>query len=148
MNILVLHGPNLNLIGVRSSRMGDRITLDKIDTALRREANELGVALKILQTHYPGKAITFLHRNRNWADGLIFSPGPWAKFQHDILDTLKLVEIPTIEIYFPPEFHGNEYGKDSIFATHAVARKKGHPLEVYGGALSDLHQYLLSAAKT
>ena len=50
MNILVLHGPNMNLIGVRASSIGENVTLDKINTALRREAHQKEVTLKIIQT--------------------------------------------------------------------------------------------------
>ena len=144
MNILVLHGPNMNLIGVRSSRVGDRVTLDKIDTALKRKANQLDITLKTLQTHYAGKAITFLQRNRNWADGILFTPGPWSKSYYDILDTLKLVQIPTVEIYFTPEFDPDNYVKDSIFQDVTIGTKEGHPIEVYTSALAYLRSHLVS----
>lgn len=144
MNTLILHGPNMNLIGVRSSRVGDRITLDKIDRALKRKAQQLGVTLKTLQTHYPGKAITFLQRNRNWADGLLFSPGPWARCRWDILDTLHLVRIPTMEIHFSREFEPEDYGKNSIFTSSAVGKKEGRPIQAYTVALDELHQHILS----
>ena len=144
MNILVLHGPNMNLIGVRSSRVGHRLTLDRLDTALKDRAKELDITLKTLQTHYPGKAITFLQRNRNWAEGLLFSPGPWSKSHYDILDTLKLVQIPAILIYFTPDFDPENYANDSIFNHAAIGVKKGFPIDVYSAALTDLHLHLLS----
>lgn len=147
MNILVLHGPNMNLIGVRSSRVGERVTLDKINKALKRKAQELGITLKTLQTHYPGKAITFLQRNRHWADGLLFSPGPWSKCHHDILDTLKLVQIPTLEIYFTPQFDPDRYIKGSLFMEVSVGCKEGFPIEVYTSALTDLYSFLVSKGK-
>jgi len=144
MNVLVLHGPNINLIGVRSSRVGDRVTLDKIDTTLKRKANELDITLKTLQTHYSGKAITFLQRNRNWADGLLFAPGPWSQSHFDILDTLKLIQIPTIEVFFTPEFDPNNYSKNSIFHDVSMGIKEGLPMDIYPSALTDLHTYIVS----
>ncbi|MEE9166823.1 MAG: type II 3-dehydroquinate dehydratase [Candidatus Neomarinimicrobiota bacterium] len=142
MNILVLHGPNMNLIGVRSAQVGDRVTLDKIDTALRRKAHELEITLKTLQTHHPGKAITFIQRNRNWADGLLFTPGPWAKGQYDILDTLKLVSLPTVEIHFTSDFDPDSYAKSSLFSVMAVATKEAHPIQAYTSALVELHSHI------
>jgi len=74
MNLLVLHGPNLNLIGSISARNGENITLSKIDSKLKRAARESNTNLKIMQTHKVFNAINFVQRNRNWADGLLFSP--------------------------------------------------------------------------
>ena len=138
MKILVLHGPNLNLIGVRSAQISERVTLDKINRALRQKARELETTLKILQTHDTAKAITFLKRNRNRADGLLFAPGPWARFQHDILDTVKFTKTPFAEVFFTKDFDPDGYQDSSIFAESAVSTHSGHPLEVYPEALSSL----------
>ena len=146
MNILVLHGPNLNLIGVRSAQVGERVTLDKIDRPLRAKARELDVTLKNLQTHDVTKAITFLQRNHKWAHGLLFTPGPWAKSRYDILDTLELIDISTVEIHLTSEFSVGDYAKGSIFKKAAVSVKKGHPLQVYQEALTKLNEHLSSAS--
>ena len=140
MNILVLHGPNLNLIGVRSAQIGERVTLDKINRILRHKARELEVTVKILQTHDVAKAITFLQRNRNRADGLLFAPGSWARCQHDILDTLKFIETPFTEVFFTEDFDADRYQDGSIFSESAASMHSGHPLEVYPEALAALYQ--------
>ncbi len=140
MNILVLHGPNLNLIGVRSAQIGERVTLDKINRALRHKARELEVTVKILQTHDVAKAITFLQRNRNRADGLLFAPGSWARCQHDILDTLKFIETPFTEVFFTEDFDADRYQDGSIFTKDSNSTHSGHPLEVYPEALAALYE--------
>ncbi len=142
MNILVLHGPNLNLLGLRSKQIGERVTLDKINLALRQKARELEATLKILQTHDTAKAITFLQRNRNWADGLLFTPGPWARCQYDILDTQKLTGIPFAEIFFTDEFYPDRYQDGSIFSEIAAVTHSGHPLEIYPEALTALYEVI------
>ena len=146
MNILVLHGPNLNLIGVRSSQVGEKVTLDKIDRALKKRAHklDLDITLKTLQTHFAGKAITFLQRNRNWADGLIFSPGPWAKANYDLLDTLKLVQIPMAEVFFNSDFDSDKFSQSSIFSEVSQFSKIDHPINAYTSALSELYYHLSS----
>ncbi|MFQ6616534.1 MAG: type II 3-dehydroquinate dehydratase [Fidelibacterota bacterium] len=144
MNVLVLHGPSMNLMGIRSSRVGDRVTLDKIDTALRRKAHELGITLKTLQTHDSGKAISFVQRNRNWAQGLLLSPGPWARFQHGLLDTLRWVEIPFVEIFFDAEFDPGQYSRDSLFKKLAIVTVTNQPIDAYVAALIQLHDHLTS----
>ena len=86
MNLLVLHGPNLNLIGSVSARNGENITLSKIDSKLKSVARESNIDLKILQTHKVFSAINFIQRNRNWADGLLFSPLSWSKYEYSLLE--------------------------------------------------------------
>ena len=80
MNILILHGPNLNLVGKISAKQGDKITLDKINTGLRRHVRDSEITLKIFQTHKVYQAINFIQRNRNWANGLLFAPMSWAQY--------------------------------------------------------------------
>ena len=92
MKILILHGPNMNLLGLRSAKIGAQVTLDRVNRALRKEVRNKEIDLKILQTHDEGKAVTFLHRNRNKAQGLIFSPGAWIHSGYVINDTLDLIE--------------------------------------------------------
>jgi len=140
VNILVLHGPNLNLIGVRSAQIGERVTLDKINRALRHKARELEVTVKILQTHDVAKAITFLQRNRNRADGLLFAPGPWARCQHDIHDTIRIIGIPFAEIFFTENFDPSRFKDGSIFTKESNSTHSGHPLEVYPEALAALYK--------
>ncbi|MBC8213860.1 MAG: type II 3-dehydroquinate dehydratase [Candidatus Marinimicrobia bacterium] len=98
MKILILHGPNMNLLGLRSTKDGSRITLDKVNRTLRQQARNTDIELKIFQTHDEGEAVTFFHRNRNKADGLLFSPCAWHNCGFVIADTLKLINLPYITI--------------------------------------------------
>lgn len=144
MNVLILHGPNMNLIGLQSAQIGERITLDKIDTALKRQAKKLEITLKTLQTHKVSKVITFLQQNRNWADGLLFSPGAWSMCQHDILDTLLLTKIPFIEIFLSPKFMTERYATNSIFHEISLDMVIDHPITAYTEGLKKLHNFLLT----
>ena len=96
MNLLILHGPNLNLIGSISARNGENITLSKIDSKLKRAARESNTNLKIMQTHKVFNAINFVQRNRNWADGLLFSPLSWSKYEYSLLECLIVSDIITV----------------------------------------------------
>ena len=114
MNILIIQGPNLNLIGVKSAKQGVRVTLDKINKGIRRYIREKDITVKIYQTHSIEKAVTLLQRNRNWADGIIIAPGVWSTYEAVLLDTLELIEVPTIEVY--DEAGNSEYSKKSILS--------------------------------
>ena len=98
MNILIVQGPNLNLIGLRSAKSGDQITLDKINRGLRQQANKRpeDLTVKILQTHKIEKAMTTIHRNRKWANGIVIAPMAWARYEYALRDCLDTVAIPTV----------------------------------------------------
>ena len=130
MNILVLHGPNLNLIGSISAHIGQRITLDKINTGLRRHVRNSEINLKIMQTHKIFQAINVIQRNRNWADGMLFAPMAWARYEYSIVEALQIADIPTIQLLFPDGF--SDIDKDnSIFSNICKSTISGAPDQVY-----------------
>ena len=98
MKILVLQGPNLNLIGVKSSQSVKSVTLDKINKMLRREVRNTEIELKIFQTHKIYMAISFLQRNRNTASGILIAPMAWAKYEYSLLETLYLIQLPVVQV--------------------------------------------------
>ena len=142
MNIIVLHGPNMNLIGVRASSIDKNVTLDKINTALRRMARHQKVALKILQTDDISKAMTFLKRNRKWADGYLISPGAWARNGFDLLDTIQLCQIPTVEVHFSSDYDPSNFAASSIISDSCVSTETGSPIEAYTKMLDILTTHI------
>ena len=130
MKILVLHGPNSNLLGSISSQAHERITLDKINTALRRHVRNSEIELKITQTHKVFEAINFIQRNRNWADGFIFAPMAWARFEYSILDAIKITQLPTVQLLFS-EKYGDIQKENSIFSTSCISTIIGPPNKIY-----------------
>jgi len=120
MNILIIQGPNLNLIGVKSAKLGKSVTLDKINKGIRRYIREKGITIKIYQTHSIEKTVTLLQRNRNWANGLIIAPGVWSTYEAIISDTLELIDIPTIEAY--NEDDNNDYANKSLLSTVCIKK--------------------------
>ena len=96
--VLVIHGPNMNLIGHRNKRNKYSVTLDKINRCLRMEAIKLKQELKIIQTNEEGKAATILQRQRNKIHGILLFPGPWQQSGYVLKDTLDILSIPFITI--------------------------------------------------
>lgn len=92
--VLIIHGPNMNFIGLKSAKDGSRITIDKIDRAIRKKAKSLNFEVKILRTHDEAKAVAFVQRNRKIALGLVISPSSWHKGGFTISDTLHFLDIP------------------------------------------------------
>ena len=99
MRLLVIHGPNMNLYGLRSSKKGERITLDKINRHIRRLVRDKDIDLKIMQSHNEVKIVSYLHKNRNKFDGIILVPGIWQECGYILNDTLSLLELQYITIH-------------------------------------------------
>ena len=129
MNILILQGPNLNMLGLKSSKTKENITLDKINRALKKHVKGKKVSLKLLQTHKQFQAVNFLQRNRNWADGILFIPTSWARNEYTILETLKLISLKTVVVYFNEPFSFGTDEKESIIVGDYIQSFTGDPLE-------------------
>ena len=142
MNLLVLHGPNLNLIGSISARNGENITLPKIDSKLKRVARESNISLKIMQTHKVFNAINFVQRNRNWADGLLFSPLSWSKYEYSLLECLIVSDIITIEIVFSKKYSLIDNGLKSIFTEICKKTLTGDPDKVYLDGIKEIQKII------
>ena len=129
MKILFLQGPNLNLLGLRSAKTGEKLTLDKLNKALRLHAHTKDITLKILQTHKQDKALNFLQRNRNWADGLLFIPTSWARYDWTIAETLELIALSTAVVYFNKPFDYGTAISDTIISGINIKSFSGLPIE-------------------
>ena len=128
MNILILQGPNLNLLGLKSAHIKERLTLDKLNKKIKTEIKPQNVQLKFLQTHKTFQAINFLQRNRNKASGLLFIPTSWARTNYTLLETINLIEIKTSVVFFeePYSFGTNE--KKSIIQGENIKSFTGQPV--------------------
>lgn len=129
MNILILQGPNLNLLGLKSSKKESRLTLDKLNKQIRSYSKENEINIKTLQTHKEFQAINFLQRNRNWANGILFIPTSWARNSYTILETINLIQLKTSVIYFNDDFSFGTSMKDSIFTDNKIESFTGSPIE-------------------
>ena len=136
MNILILHGPNLNLIGNISAKLGNKITLDKINTGVRHYVRNTEIKLKICQTHKVYQAINFIQRNRNWANGLLFAPMSWAQYEYSICESIRISHIKTIQLLF----NDNYDEKNSIFTKTAIETITGKPDKVYIDGIKSLQK--------
>ena len=129
MNILILQGPNLNMLGLKSAETKANITLDKINRAMKKHVKGKNVTLKFLQTHKQFQAINFLQRNRNWADGILFIPTSWARNEFTILETLELISLKTAVVYFNEPFSFGTDEQQSIIAGNYIQSFSDSPLE-------------------
>ena len=138
MNILFLQGPNLNILGLKSSETNAKVTLDKINRAMKKHVKGKNVTLKTLQTHKQFQAVNFFQRNRNWADGILFIPTSWARNEFTILETLNLISLKTAVVYFNEPFSFGTDEQESIIVGDYIQSFSGNPLEVCLSGLDHL----------
>jgi len=140
MKILILQGPNLNLVGHMSKGNNQVITLDKINSAIRQHNHVFHSKLKFNQTHKTFEAINFLQRNRNWADGVLFAPQAWSRYEYSLKETISILEIPIIQLLFSPDFGEIYNPHESIFSSICAETFVDSPIAVFLKGYDFLHR--------
>ena len=105
MKLLIIHGPNLNLLGIWSSKNNQNVTLDKVNRHIRRYIRDKDLHTKIIQSHNESKIVSYIQNNRNKIDAIIIVPGPWQYSAYILSDLLELVEIPFITLTYKVRDH-------------------------------------------
>lgn len=137
--ILVLHGPNLNLLGTREPEIYGSQTLDDIDRDLRRLARDLGLALDTFQSNHEGLLIDRIHQaRRDGVAGIIINPGGFTHTSVALRDAISAVAIPTIEVHLSNIHARESFRRHSYIAPVAIGQVCGLGAAGYGLALRGL----------
>ena len=141
MRILVLNGPNLNLLGHRTPEVYGRETLADIELLLRNRADALGVELAFVQSNHEGELVDAIHEHRDW-DGLIINAGAYTHTSLAIADAVEAVEVMAVEVHLSNVFAREEFRHVSYLSPVVWGQVVGFGYRGYLAALDLLHGLL------
>lgn len=147
LRILVLHGPNLNLLGTREQQVYGTLSLDTIDSTITKLAEELAIEVDIRQSNGEGELVGWIQEARSGYDGIIINPAGYTHTSVAIRDAIAAVNLPTIEVHLSNIHRREEFRHKSYIAAVAVGQISGLGPSGYLLALRGLHEHLVTTRR-
>lgn len=131
IKILVLHGPNLNMLGTRETEIYGSATFDELNRQIREFADSVGVYTEIRQFNCEGDMVDAIQDARNWADAIVMNPGAYTHYSIALRDAVASVKIPTIEVHLS-NIHAREaFRRESVIAPVCAGQISGFGVRSY-----------------
>jgi len=125
LRVLILNGPNLNLLGKREPSVYGSLSLDEIEKSISDLATELGVEITCRQSNHEGDLIDLLHRAAAEVDAVIFNPGAFTHYSYALRDAVAAIGIPTIEVHLSNIYAREDFRQHSVIAPVAAGQISG-----------------------
>ena len=145
MKILVLHGPNLNLLGTREPTIYGKLTLNDINQAISAFAEELGMELTIFQSNSESAMIDRIHSAIGTCNGILINPAAYTHTSVAIRDALSAAALPTVEVHLSNIHSREEFRSRSFIAPIAVGQISGFGLNSYLLGLRAIFDHITKA---
>ena len=129
--ILVIQGPNLNLLGEREPEIYGTQTLKEIHQEMIRFGKKLGIQLEFYQSNDEGEIVTKIQKSRKKFNGLIINPAAFTHYSLAIADAIRVSGIPTIEVHLTNIYSREEFRQKSLIAPYCIGQITGFGLKSY-----------------
>jgi 3-dehydroquinate dehydratase-2 len=138
MRVLVINGPNLNLLGVRRPEVYGTTTLAELEERCRAWGADLGIEVETFQSNHEGELIDRLHDALGMVDGVVINPGALAHYSYALHDAVEAVALPVVEVHLSDISRREEWRARSVVSPACAATISGHGLDGYRQALEFL----------
>jgi len=125
IKVLVLHGPNLNLLGQREPGVYGTTTLEEINAQLLERARQHGAELRFVQSNHEGALIDAMHKAIDWADGLLINPGAYTHTSYALRDAIAAVGLPAVEVHLSNIYAREPFRHQSVIAPVCLGQVSG-----------------------
>ena len=142
MNILVINGPNLNLLGIREPEIYGTDTLDELMMWVETNPVSLDHSFKFYQSNHEGEIIDTIQDERHWANGILINPAAFTHYSFAIRDAIMSVSIPTVEVHFSDIHKREEFRQISVISSVCIEQVIGFGKDSYIKGLELLLKYL------
>ena len=143
LQILVINGPNFNMLGKRETDIYGTRTLDQITSDLEKKINDKSLSLDFFQSNHEGEILDFMHKNNNKVDGCIINAGALTHSSPALHDAIKSVDFPCVEVHMSNIYSRKEsWRQKSLIAPAVIGTVQGFGEESYKAALELLVQYI------
>ena len=137
-SIIIINGPNLNLLGEREPEIYGSQTLEELNREIEEYAEGKDVELKFFQSNHEGEIIDLLHKFRNASDGFILNPGAFTHYSYAIRDAVAAVSPPVVEVHLSDITSREEFRKLSVIEPVAAKQFSGEGVGSYFKAIDFL----------
>ena len=125
MNILVINGPNMNLLGSREKEIYGSETLEDLINWLKNSSLGRKQQFKFFQSNHEGEIIDILHEERDWASGIIINPAAFTHYSYAIRDAISSINIPTVEVHLSDISNREDFRKVSVISPVCIKQISG-----------------------
>ncbi len=134
IRLSLIHGPNLNLLGIREADIYGTDSFDDINRKIKQRGQECGLEVRIFQSNHEGEIVDAIQDARQWADGIIINPGALTHYSYSIRDALAAVRLPVIEVHVSNVHAREEFRRHSVVSPIVVGQIVG--MGTYGYLLA------------
>lgn len=131
VKILIIHGPNLNLLGDRETDVYGKLTLTDINQELAKLAKELKIEIEIFQSNIEGEIVNAIQNAKGKILAIVINPGGYTHYSVAIRDSISAVKIPTVEVHLSNIYSREEFRQKSVIASVAAGQITGFGMNSY-----------------